>query len=224
MALIPAKAHSRSVPEKNIRPLAGKSLVQWAIEAARSVPAIERIVVSTDSPTIAMVAATNKAEALQRPASLAQDDTPMFDVIKHALLHNIDVDTLVLLQPTSPMRDTQDIEAAIAMLVSNRDSVVSVIEVPEEWRPEWTFRVTWQGLVPTMGWEAVSGTRQELTARFVRDGTVYVFRASHIRRGGDLYGRAWPLIIDRSASVNINTEKDWDRAEQMMQERIGAVV
>src|SRR5262245_19232512 len=104
LALIPARAGSKGIPHKNIRPLAGRPLIQYIIEAARAALTIGRTIVSTDSPAISELACRLGAEApFLRPAGLAQDDTPTLPVVQHALAwleeaEGYQPDILVLLQ------------------------------------------------------------------------------------------------------------------------------
>src|SRR3989442_4299497 len=100
VALVPARGGSKGIPRKNLVPLAGKPLLQWTLDAARDAESVTRVVVSTDDDEIAEAA--RGAEVLPRPPELAADDTPMLDVIRHALGELGSCDVLVLLQPTSP--------------------------------------------------------------------------------------------------------------------------
>jgi len=136
VGLIPARGGSKGIPRKNLAPAAGKPLLAWTVEAALESRRITRTVVSTDSEEIAEVARSFGAEVLERPAELAADDTPMLDVILHALGEIGRCDALVLLQPTSPLRRAEHIDNAVDLLLqSGADSVVSVVEVPHAFRP-----------------------------------------------------------------------------------------
>lgn len=133
LALITARGGSKSIPGKNISILAGKPSIAWTIEAALKSPLISRIVVSTDDEEIARVSSSWGADIpLMRPPELAKDDSPHIDVMIHAvewLAEHEDYypDSVMLLQPTSPLRTSEDIERAIELfLVKNADSVVSV--------------------------------------------------------------------------------------------------
>jgi len=115
LALIPARGGSKGLPGKNIKPLLGKPLIAWTIEQAKASKYVDRVVVSTDDDEIAEVAIRYGAEVpFLRPKELARDDSPTIDAILHALDFFSDkgerFDLLALLEPTSPLRDSEDID------------------------------------------------------------------------------------------------------------------
>src|SRR3989338_10116367 len=129
LGVIPARSGSKSIKDKNIRPLNGQPLMSWAIKAGLACQSIDKLIVSTDSETYADVAKKFGAEVLMRPADLAADDTAMIPVLQHALEANPDADILVLLDPTSPLRLISDIEACLNKLkLPDTDSVVTACE------------------------------------------------------------------------------------------------
>jgi len=118
VALICARGGSKGLPGKNVRPLAGRPLIGWSIRTAKQVERISRVIVSTDSEEIAKVAREQGAEVpFMRPPELAQDDSPELLVWRHALdyLENqrYDMDALVVIPPTSPLRDVRDVSNCI---------------------------------------------------------------------------------------------------------------
>ncbi|MGA1866933.1 MAG: cytidylyltransferase domain-containing protein [bacterium] len=132
VALIPARGGSKGVLGKNIRIVHGKPLISYAIECGASCPFIDHVVVSTDSQHIASVARKYCADVpFMRPAELAQDDTPMLPVIEHAIeqlesIHKQKVRTLILIDPTAPLRIPKDIEEAFRLFGETRcDAVLS---------------------------------------------------------------------------------------------------
>ena len=131
LAVITARGGSKGVPGKNLRPLAGKPLLSWTVEAALCAKCVTRTIVSTDAPEIADVAVKAGAEApFLRPAELASDTASSADVVVHALEQCPGYDYVLLLQPTSPLRTADDIDAAFArMLAANGNACVSVSEV-----------------------------------------------------------------------------------------------
>ena len=134
LAVIPARAGSKGLPNKNIANLAGKPLIAWSIEQALSTPSIDTVCVSTDCEKIAKIAQYFGASTpFLRPAELAQDSTKTEPVLLHAIewyeKQEICFDAIVLLQPTSPLRHEDRIEQAISQFESqNADSLVSVCE------------------------------------------------------------------------------------------------
>src|SRR5262245_38953077 len=150
LAIIPARAGSKTVPGKNLAPLVGTPLLAHSIAAARSARGVERVVVSTDGPEIVAAARRWGAEApFLRPAELAQDDSPTIAAVLHAVQwleehEGYRPDYVLLLQPTSPLRTAGDIEAATALAVArDADTVVSVCEMKPH--PFWAMRLSKDG-------------------------------------------------------------------------------
>lgn len=114
LAVIPARGGSKRVPRKNIRPVAGKPLLAWTIDAAKASKYIDRCIVSTDDEEVADIARQCGAEVpFMRPAELAQDESSSIEMLRHAARKLPDHDIIVLLQPTSPERTAADIDAAL---------------------------------------------------------------------------------------------------------------
>lgn len=215
LAVIPARAGSKGIPGKNKRLFCGKPLVAWAIEVGKRT--CDRVLVSSDDPEVLHIAGEYWAEITERPAELARDDTPMLDVLVHALACEAQpVDVVVLLQPTSPLRTDAHVKQALWVLKLRPrvDSVVSVVEIPPHQSPDFAMLIAHDekilrpfipGILPTR--------RQDCRPAYYRDGTVYAVRASLIRRH-ELYGRAAPLLIPTSESCTIDTEEDWAKAEE----------
>ena len=134
LAIIPARGGSKGIPDKNIREIAGKPMIAWSIEHAKSVPEISRVIVSTDSERIAAIARSYGAEVpFMRPAKLAEDTTATEPVLLHALgwyeENGFTPDAIILLQPTSPLRHANSLAKAISQFENeNADSLLSVCE------------------------------------------------------------------------------------------------
>ncbi len=224
LALIPARGGSKGVPRKNIRTLGGKPLIGHTIDAARKTKRIERVVVSTEDDEIAEVAVSLGAEVpFLRPTRLAQDDTPMFPVVVHALEAVIaggwTPDAVCLLQPTFPFRRPEDIDACIDALEALRaDCVISVHRVPDDFNPHWVYFERADGsLQLSTGESEPIPRRQELPSAFHRSGAVYVSRTSTITGHGSLYGdRVVGYETTTESSCNIDTPEDWNRAEALV--------
>lgn len=137
VALIPARGGSKGIPRKNIKPLAGKPLIGWTIDAAKQAACVHRLIVSTEDEAIASVARSFGAEVpFMRPVELTADDTPGIAPVLHALEQLPDVDRLLLLQPTSPLRSVADIEGIVEFcLARGAPSAVSVCEASKH--PYW---------------------------------------------------------------------------------------
>jgi CMP-N,N'-diacetyllegionaminic acid synthase len=220
LGIIPARGGSKGIPNKNLRPLAGRPLLAYAAEAAMASGVINRLVLSTDSEAIAELGTDLGIEVpFMRPAELAKDDSPMLPVLQHAVneieTSGWQVDIIVLLQPTSPMRKPKHIADAVNLLTREKsDSVVSVIEIPDAFSPQKALHLH-KNHLRFLSPEAKSITRrQQLETFYAREGTVYaVWRDVLLGKDG-LYGDyCLPLILNRDESLSIDSEADWEEAE-----------
>ena len=230
LALIPARGGSKGLPGKNLRPLAGHSLISYAARVARESAVVDRAVLTTDAEEIAVEGRRVGLEVpFLRPAQLAQDDTPMKPVIEHALAalegNGFAPDIVLLLQPTSPLRTPDHLRAAVRMLRESRaDSVVSVVELPRHLSPDYVMRIDNGGLEPFLPDGARVTRRQDARPAYVRDGTVYAFWTRTLVEQGSIYGaRCLPLVVRAEESITIDSASDWDAAERLMRQRTGAV-
>jgi len=226
LGLVPARGGSKGVPGKNVRPLAGHTLLEYTARAARESGVLDRIILSTDSPEIAEAGRRAGLEVpFIRPAALAADDTPMLPVVQHALTEvsqdGWSPDIIVLLQPTSPLRRPDHIRDAVSMLRdTSADSVVTVVEVPRHLSPDYVMRIEGGHLKPFLPDGSRVTRRQDARPAYSRDGTVYAFRRSTIERTGGIYGDdCRPLLIDACDSLSIDSPADWDEAERLLTRR-----
>ena len=219
LGLVPARGGSKGVPDKNIRPLAGRTLVEYAALAARESGVVDRMILSTDSDAIAEAGRRAGLEVpFIRPVALAADDTPMLSVVHHAL-RALDEggwvpDAIVLLQPTSPLRRPEHIRDAVALLRdTGADSVVTVVELPRHLSPDYVMRIEDGRLYNFLPEGAGVTRRQDARRAYSRDGTVYAFRAATLERFGNIYGDdCRPLVVDAQDSLSIDTVADWEAA------------
>lgn len=236
LALIPARSGSRGCVGKNLRTLGGRTLIQRAIMCAVQ-GGVWPVYVSTDIPHETWERDSIEAYHIQRPAELAQDSTPMLDVVKHALqaIPGPDDQIVVLLQPTQPFRRPEHIQQAITLLrESGADSVVSVVKVPPTQSPEllcWIGDLSrylcpfdvMRGLLggEPRDWSIVPTRRQDTKGGWYRrDGTVYAFRRATVEQKGSIYGNVVrPLIIDPADSCELDSESDWREVERRWKEQ-----
>jgi CMP-N,N'-diacetyllegionaminic acid synthase len=212
LGLIPARGGSKGIPRKNLAPVAGKSLLAWTVEAAHGAEELTRVVVSTDDDEIASAA---EADVLRRPAELAADDTPMLDVIRHAI-DELDPDVVVVLQPTSPLRRSEHVDGAVLLLLQTEaDSVVSVCEVPHRYSPGALMELVDGRLVA----RGKARSRQEKDAVYARNGpAVLALRAD--RLGRDLYdGDCRAYVMDARSSLDVDTPFDLELADLLLRSR-----
>jgi len=209
LGLIPARGGSKGIPRKNLAPVGGKPLLAWTVEAAKAASELTRIVVSTDDDEIAAGAGV---EVLRRPAELAADDTPMLDVVRHAIAE-LSPDVVVLLQPTSPLRQAEHVDAAVRLLLkSGADAVVSVVAVPHRYSPDALMDVV-DGRIVARG---NARTRQEKALVYARNGPAVLALRSD-RLGNDLYGGdCRPYLMDERDSLDVDGSFDLELADLLL--------
>ena len=218
VGLIPARGASKGIPGKNLAPLAGKPLIAWTIEAGLSSEQVARAVVSTDDPEVAEAARAHGAEVLDRPAELAADETPMGDVVAHALRELVPETALVLLQPTSPLRTSHHVDDAVELLLeTGADAVVSVVEVPHRYGTASLMRLDGAQLVRLD--ETPYAGRADKPVLYARNGpAILALRADRI--GVDLYaGDLRPYVMDAADSVDIDEPFDLELAAFLLSRR-----
>ena len=225
LGIIPARGGSKGIPGKNIRLLNGKPLIYYTVEAARASELIDRLILTTDSPEIAEIGKSLGVDApFLRPPELAQDDTPMLPVLEHAIQHvesgGWQPEIIVLLQPTAPLRRGEHIRLAVNMLMESKcDSVVSVVEVPRHYVPDFVLKIEEGKLKPFLD-APLATRRQDARPAFSRDGTIYVFWRDMFFEKHTIYGDdCRPILIPDHESCNLDTMMDWQEAERMLQER-----
>jgi CMP-N,N'-diacetyllegionaminic acid synthase len=226
LGIVPARGGSKGVPGKNLRALAGRPLLEYTARAALESGVLDRTILSTDSQEIADAGLGAGLEVpFMRPASLAQDDTPMLPVLEHAVAalaaDGWEADVIVLLQPTSPLRRPSHVrDAVIRLRETGADSVVTVVELPRHLSPDYVMRIDDGVLRPFLPEGSRITRRQDARPAYSRDGTVYACWRRTIERFGSIYGeRCQPLIVDAADSLSIDSPDDWAAAERRLAER-----
>jgi CMP-N-acetylneuraminic acid synthetase len=156
-----------------------------------------------------------------RPAALAADDTPMLPVLQHAIdamrAGGFDTDIVVLLQPTSPLRRGEHIDAAVDWLQRTRgDSVVSVVEVPHQFNPTSVMRLDDGLLKPFLNGPAAT-RRQDKPRLYARNGPAVLAVHARVIESGSLYGNeTWPLLMTPEESLDVDTPLDLRLVESLI--------
>lgn len=219
-----ARAGSSGLLGKNILPLCGKPLIAWTIEQALSCSGISSVYVSTDSEEIAYVAVAHGATVpFIRPAHLATSDAPKVPVIHHLAdwvnLNVGNVEMVVDLDPTSPLRDVQDIETCIGMLDENTDVVITGYEA--EKNPYFNMvELDDKGMARLVKppQSEVFG-RQSAPKVYAMNGSVYVWHYETLNKG--LWnGKAALHVMPRERSIDIDCLIDFKLVELLMQEKL----
>lgn len=224
LGLIPARGGSKGIPGKNIKYLQGKPLIAYTIESAKESNLLSKTILSSDDPEIIEVARLLGLDApFTRPSDLASDHSPTLPVIIHALeyLKSIgqEYDAVCLLQVTTPFRRTGMIDEAITRLEeSGADALISVLPVPHEFNPHWTFEPgADDNLHISTGEEKIIPRRQELPPAYYRDGAIYLTRTEIIMKENSLYGRKLAYLLgDEDRYVNLDSMDDWFKAEELV--------
>ena len=219
IAIIPARGGSKGIPNKNLAEVGGQSLVTRAINSAVQSGVVDVVVVSSDDPTIIEAAANAGAIAIQRPADLATDTAAIEDAIKHALKifseSHPTPTTLVLLQPTSPLRHSSTISDAVRLFTENGSlgSVYGVVEA--EHHPYKTFIAIEAGLQPVRNVEDLSRSRQELPKAFRQSGSIYVVGVQDFLATKSLYliPVRW-IEVSREEAIDVDSPADLEAVRQ----------
>ena len=216
LGLIPARGGSKGIPHKNIVTLAGKPLLAYTCEAALGSQELDRVILNTDDKEIAEIGRDYGVEVpFYRPAELAEDDTPILPVIQHTLSWFQEnegeyFDIVVLLQPTSPLRKSIHIDAAVDLLLGSKaNTVVSVQAVPHNFIPSSLMHIDKDGyLKPFMEGELVL-RRQEKPLVFARNGPAILAVQRRTIDSNRLYGdHVLPLTMTSTESIDIDDEID----------------
>jgi len=227
IALIPARGGSRGIEGKNLRLLAGKSLLSYTIQAAMQARYVTDVYVSSDDAAIRESALQAGCSIVVRPPDLATDDALATDVVLHFLesvpfVRESDP-IIVYLQPTSPLRTAAHIDKALGdMMQTDAPGIVSVVELMRS--PFKSFRIDAEGYLQALFGETETNlNRQALPRTFAANGAIYAFRASRfLENQGFPSNGSLPLVMSESDSIDIDSQDDLLKAEQMIRDRYGA--
>jgi CMP-N,N'-diacetyllegionaminic acid synthase len=232
LAVIPARSGSKGLPNKNIIDCTGRPLIEWSISAAKNVNFIDEVLVSTDSEEISDVARRAGASVpFLRPSKFAADDSSLLDVVSHAWRNHLSsnggyFDYVVLLQPTSPLRTSAHLSAAIKLYFESRQSDEDTLAS--------VFRVN-----PKIGWlmqvEDYSGyinfcfdvssknpQRQKLKPYYLPNGAIFIVKGGMLIDG--LYRKnTIPFVMDASDSIDIDTADDLKDADTLLAARLNMI-
>lgn len=225
IALIPARAGSKGVPNKNIRMLGGHPLLEWSIRACQKTRLIDRVIVSTDSSEYARLAVQWGAEApFLRPAEISGDRATDRDFVVHALdwlaANGGEPEYIVHIRPTTPLRAPPLIDAAIRRLRS-ADCATALRSVHEMSESAYkTFEIAPAGQLKKVGagdtaLDAANNARQQFPATYQANGYVDVLSTRFIRASGLIHGD-WVLPFITPVVVEVDTEDDFAHLEYQL--------
>lgn len=227
LGIIPARGGSKRLPRKNLLPVAGKPLISYTIQAGLQSHFIDELMVSTDDTEIARVSVECGATVpFMRPSELANDETSTFEVVRHAIDYYKTIEGrlfeyIVLLQPTSPLRDEVEIDNAVLFLQKNKaDAVVSVSEPDHSplWCNTLPDNLSMEGFLR----EDVKYKRsQELDQYYRLNGAIYILSISRLMEEKTFFLKSniFAYIMPQKKSVDIDTALDLKLCELLLQER-----
>lgn len=224
IAIIPARKGSKGLPGKNMKNLDGKPLIAHTINAALKARHVEKVYVSTDCEHIYNLSLNMGCEeSFLRPDHLAADDSLAIDnylytIAKLEKEQGLSVNSFVVLQPTSPLRNEKHIDEAIEMFqIKGADSVISFTE--EAHPIYWNKTIDKNGIVGDIF--SVNGlqNRQNYECTYYPNGAIYVFKTALIKSGNYYSGKTFGYIMDQESSVDIDTIEDFLFAEFKMERK-----
>jgi CMP-N,N'-diacetyllegionaminic acid synthase len=229
LAIVPARRGSKGLPLKNIRPLGGMPLLAWPIKAAKASRYVDRVIISTDDAEMARLAEVAGAEApFLRPAELASDTATSLSFMLHAIdtlaADGDHYDVLVLLEPTSPLTDTADIDAALETLMAkgkDADAIVGVTAIVDA-HPAFAVRLTEDGFLRPFADQAFGAPlrRQDIEPLYRLDGSLYISDISALRRESGFYhARSLPFVMPKWKSFEVDDLVDFVCIEAILANR-----
>lgn len=222
IAIIPARSGSKGLPDKNVRTLCGKPLLAYSVEAALKSGMFDTVHVSTDSKQYAEVAKSCGADVpFLRSAANSSDTASSWDAVLEVLDRYSDrkkaFDTVMLLQPTSPLRTSGDIIAAFMLMGEKKaNSVVSVCRT--DYPPDWYHSIAADGSLTNFNRAgAAIRRRQDAGESYRVNGAIYLTKTDYFLSVGDIYrDSCFAYVMDKKRSVDIDDEQDFLFAEVLL--------
>ncbi len=218
LAIIPARGGSKRVPRKNVLDLCGKPLIAWSIESGLNSKCIDKVIVSSDDDEILKLSEKFGAETIKRPDDLASDTATTFDAIKHTIDNLEKYDYVVLLQPTSPLRNAYHINEAIELLeAKNADAVVSICEMDHS--PLWSNTLPEDNSMSNFLRDEILNKRsQDLDTYYRLNGAIYICETNKLLENKSFFlkDNIFAYKMDRKSSIDIDEEIDFKIAEVLM--------
>ena len=218
LAIIPARGGSKRLPRKNVLDLCGKPLIAWSIEAGLKSKYIDKLIVTSDDEDILSISKKYGASIIKRPEELSSDTATTFDALKHTIDNLEKYDYIVLLQPTSPLRNEKHLDEAIELLEEkNADAIVSVCEMDHS--PLWSNTLPKDGSMKSFLKEEVLNKRsQDLDKYFRLNGAIYICKMDKFlnNKGFFLKENIYAYKMDKKNSIDIDDEFDFLMTEYII--------
>lgn len=223
LIIIPARGGSKGIPGKNVKPLNGKPLIYYTIDAARNITDDAHICVSTDDDHIIEVVERYGLHVpFKRPEYLATDTASTYDVLLHAINYyeqkGENFDVIILLQVTSPFRTGKHIQEALELYSNDIDMVVSVKETDSN--PYYVcFEEDKDGMLHISKGDGHYTRRQDCPAVYEYNGAIYIINPDSLKRMPlSKFTRKRKYLMDKKHSIDLDTMLDWQIAELVIKD------
>ena len=220
LAVILARGGSKRLPGKNILDLAGKPLIAWSIESGLNSKYIDEVIVSSDSDKILNISKKYGTKIVKRPSALASDTATSFDAIKHTIdIRDQKFDFVILLQPTSPLRNNGHIDEALELLIKkNADAIISVTET--DYSPSWADTLPKdRSMVNFLKNGVLNKRSQDFVKHYRINGAIYICRTEKLleEKSFFLKGNIYAYQMNRESSVDIDEKIDFQLANLIIE-------
>jgi len=222
LAIIPARGGSKGLPGKNIRNLCGKPLIAWSIEHAQKSELVDEIFISTDSAEIAAVAEKYGAAVPElRPAEYAVDTAPSSAFIVYTLeklkKEGKEFDYFILLEPTSPLRDPEDVDNSLKMLIDKGEETIVGVCESEASNPSFLNIINPDGTIAPYSGGFTTKRRQEIEPVYFHEGSVYASSVeAYLRTKAFYHEHTLPYIVPKWKSYEVDDIVDFTVIEAIM--------
>ncbi len=220
LAIVPARGGSKRLPQKNILDLCGKPLIAYTIEAGFKSEYVDAVVVSSDNEDILRISQKLGAQTIKRPHVLASDTATTYDTVKHVIENIEKYDYIVLLQPTSPLRNEKHIDEAIELLEEKKaDAIISVCEM--EHSPLWSNTLPKDGnMGGFLSNKIVNKRSQDLEKHYRLNGAIYICGTDRLLENKSFFlkNNIFAYKMARKSSIDIDEEIDFKVAQILCSE------
>ncbi len=222
LAIILARGGSKRLPKKNMIDLGGKPMIAWSIEAGLKSSYIDKVVVSSDDDEILNISSKLQSHTIKRPDKLSDDTATSFEATKHTLDKLENYDYIVLLQPTSPLRNEQHIDKAIELLTKKKaDAVISVCETDHSpfWSNTLDDTLSMKSFVRD---EHISKRSQDFVKSYRLNGAIYICKRKKLLEAKNFFLKEniFAFKMDKESSVDIDEEIDLKIARALLAARL----
>ena len=221
LAIIPARGGSKRLPRKNILDLSGRPMISWSIDAGLKSKYIDKVVVSSDDTEILNISNELKVQVIKRPDELASDTSTSFDAVKHAIDNLESYEYILLLQPTSPLRNENHIDKAIEILEEkNADAVVSVCEMNHNLLLSNTLddSLSMEGFISD---NLLNNRSQDLKKHYRLNGAIYLCKTDKLLKEKSFFLKKniFAYVMNSNNSIDIDRKEDFELASLYLSQK-----